>query len=85
MISHSRFLSIFVKVVSRSSLSLLPDTSKSLEHSLVKLPKGGDVQWQNDGSTLKQCWSKPLLGKQHFFQADVTVAPPSAFSVISCL
>ncbi|KAI5679545.1 hypothetical protein M9H77_00772 [Catharanthus roseus] len=60
------------QVVSRSSLSLLPDTSKSLEHSLVKLPKGGDVQWQNDGSTLKQCWSKPLLEETDQSQGYVT-------------
>lgn len=50
--------------MNHSKLSSSHDNAKVSEQSLFKLSKeGDDALVQNDGSSLKQCWTKPVLGE----------------------
>lgn len=68
------------RVVNHSEVSSSRDKAQVSEQSLFKLPNGGDnALLQNDGSSLKQCWTKPVLEEvdqsQGFVMFSLTHGP----------
>lgn len=70
----SKFNQVFFVLVRNNSFVLVQgkfpggarDVDLDMEEGAVSLSRKSGGLWKEDGQQLKQCWNKPILGKDRF-------------------